>query len=693
MKIATTYRRILQIAGLIMLAFLLCYNATANPADRKIIIVAQTGKADFKTIQEAINSLPDTDTTDRFIFIKNGVYAEKVFITKNHIVLMGEDKEKTILTAAIARDEFRCANPDDWGVATLNLKGSDITLQNLTITNSYGFDWKEDRFIDCPADTSKQKKKITKNGHQMALRSFETTRLTVINCILRAWAGDTVSPWNTEDGMFYFKDCTMEGGVDFFCPRGWSYAENCTFFANTGDAAIWHDGSKYEDSKTVLKNCTFNGYDGFRLGRYHRDAQFFLVGCTFANNMADRNIYLVKTTNTILWGERIYYANCYRNGGDYAWHKDNLASAKGAPKVIDITPAFVFGKRWEPKDGYRFSLKTPQVVSTGTFYEGEGKIATDAMAENMLLYQRSVGGWPKAVGNIKVDYSKKLTVGEVQGTLDDAGMIDATIDNEATTREIKYLVKAYKKTNNKTYLQAAEKGIQYLLTAQYENGGWPQFYPDKSSYRSQITFNDNAMVNVLNIMQDITEGKNDFDVVNKVMVSKAALAVKKAIRCILATQIKTNSKLTGWCTQYNSKTLVPEMARKFELVSISANESVGIIRFLMRQPNPTAEIKKAVAAAVEWLIAVKITGYAYGDKPDATQPKGIDRVLIQDAQSTVWARFYEIGTNRPMFAGRDSEKKYSVAEIEHERRIGYAWYGTWPAKLLEKEYPVWLRSN
>jgi pectinesterase len=67
--------------------------------------------------------------------------------------------------------------------------------------------------------------------------------------------------------MFYFKDCLMEGGVDFYCPRGWAYAENCTFFANTGPASIWHDGTGNIDFKTVLKNCKFDGYDGFKLGR------------------------------------------------------------------------------------------------------------------------------------------------------------------------------------------------------------------------------------------------------------------------------------------------------------------------------------------------------------------------------------------------------------------------------------------
>ena len=311
------------------------------------LIVDINGKGDFKTIQEAINSLSDSSATERTIFIKSGIYKEKIYLEKNNVILEGEDEDKTVLSQAIARDEWRCSNADDWGVATLNLKGSDITLKNLTIENSYGFDNDKEITITCASDTVKHEKKIRKDGHQMALRSFATTRLKVIHCSLKAFGGDTVSPWNIEAGMFYFKDCVMEGGVDFYCPRGWAYAENCTFIAHTGSASIWHDGSKYEDSKTVLKHCTFKGFEGFKLGRYHRDAQFYLIDCSFAKEMADTNIYRVKTNNTIQWGDRIYYYNCHRDGGDYKWFENNLDKAKGNPIAASIDAAWVFGDRWK----------------------------------------------------------------------------------------------------------------------------------------------------------------------------------------------------------------------------------------------------------------------------------------------------------------------------------------------------------
>lgn len=340
-----TSKKLMQ-AKLSILLFALMITIITS-AKTKAIVVSQDGKGDFISIQSALNSLTDSAAKPRNIFIKNGVYAEKIFITKHNIIIEGETRDGVIITQSIARDEWRCENADDWGVATLNINGNDITLQNLNITNNYGFDFIKEQIIDCKSDTVNHQKKIKKDGHQMALRTITATRLKAINCVFKAFGGDTVSPWNKEDGLFYFKDCIMEGGVDFYCPRGWAYAEGCKFIAHTGPASIWHDGSAYEDSKTVLVNCSFEGYNGFKLGRYHRDAQFYLIDCTFAANMADADIYLVKTDNVIQWGKRIYYYNCHKIGGDYKWFSNNLNTAKDNPSPKKINAYWVFGKRWK----------------------------------------------------------------------------------------------------------------------------------------------------------------------------------------------------------------------------------------------------------------------------------------------------------------------------------------------------------
>ncbi len=330
------------------------------------------------------------------------------------------------------------------------------------------------------------------------------------------------------------------------------------------------------------------------------------------------------------------------------------------------------------------------MISMGLVFAAQGQ---DSVANNMLLYQRSVGGWPKHINEVKIDYTKVLTSAEKAGVADDLYRNDATIDNNATTKEIRYLAKAYKQTGNKAYLDAAEKGIRYLLTMQYANGGFPQFFPDTSLYRNEITYNDNAMINALNVLWDVAHKTNGLDVVNASLIQSSEKAVEKAIDCILNTQVKVNGRLTAWCAQYNKNTLQPAKARAFELISLSGMETVGIVEFLLKVQNPSPSIKNAINSAVAWLQASRIDGYRYVDVKDASLPKGYDRVLSPDSSSTVWARFYDIATNKPFFCGRDGIKKDKVADIEYERRTGYAWYGTWPKELLEKKYPSWKKKH
>jgi PelA/Pel-15E family pectate lyase len=646
------------------------------------VTVATDGSGNFRTIQAALNSLPATAAKPRTVYIKNGTYREKVSIDgKANIVLKGQSEKGVILTLALAREAWHCdpaSNQDDWDVATLNLRNSpDITLENLTVINSYGFDATGDVTIPCPTEPSGQKK-IGKISHQMALRTMAgATRLIARHCTFRALGGDTVSPWDTEAGQYYFQDCTIEGGVDFYCPRGWAYAENCRFICHNKSAAIWHDGSGNKDSKTVLKDCTFSGDDDFKLGRFHREAQFYLVGCKFAKNMADADIYHATSgPGAKLWGRRVYYAGCHREGGDYAWHKDNLATAEGAPTAKQINAAWTFGGRWNPLTG---KVAAAPVVAA----------AQDTIAEKMLVFQRNVGGWPKAVGEVKVNYDHRLTVVQRAGTLDDKNRNDATIDNNATTREIIYLVEAFQRTNNPAYRQAAERGVRYLLKMQHRNGGFPQFYPDSSSYRNQITYNDDAMVRALRVLRDVAEQKNGFVVMDYTLVAPAKAAVERGIGCILRTQYVQRGTLTAWCAQHDNKTLLPCKARAFELPSLSGMETVGIVRFLMSVKNPSPEIRQSVDAAVKWLNQVKLVDYDVQLVADARQPTGRDRVIVPQAGSIIWARFYDLDTNLPIYVGRDGQKHAQLSEIENERRAGYAYAGDWASKLLSQEYPAW----
>ena len=311
----------------------------------------------------------------------------------------------------------------------------------------------------------------------------------------------------------------------------------------------------------------------------------------------------------------------------------------------------------------------------------------DLIAERMLVYQLSNGAWPKQLnGGSVVKYETPIDE-ELMIKIKATTYLHATIDNRATSREINALLKAYKSTSNRAYLLAAEKGIDYLFKSQYANGGWPQYYPDKNLYRAEITYNDDAMVNVLNIMLNIATQSSDFDVVNKAYISKAEDAVKRGINCILKTQIIQNGKLSIWAAQYDQNTLKPTKARNFEPASLSTSESVNILRFLMKVEKPPLAIKAAITSGINWFESAKIEGYKFDKMASG------DRGLIADPTSTIWARFYDFNSNKPIFGDRDNSVKNNVADISFERRNGYAWYGNWGLNLLLKDYPKWVKAN
>ncbi|TDE16621.1 pectate lyase [Dyadobacter psychrotolerans] len=319
--------------------------------------------------------------------------------------------------------------------------------------------------------------------------------------------------------------------------------------------------------------------------------------------------------------------------------------------------------------------------------------AIDTTAEKMLLSQRISGGWPKQIDTKAYDYDNAWSTDFIKRVKAGFNAPDATIDNHATSREIRYLVKSFDKTQNKKYLDAAETGIRYLLKMQYANGGFPQFFPDTSGYRKHITYNDNAMLNALRVLQDVSESKNGFDKTDPELKKQSGLAVEKGISCILKTQIRINGKMTVWCAQHDHLTYLPAKARAYELPSFSAAESVDITRFLMEVKNPSDQVKEAVKGAVAWLSSATIIDFKTERIDAPSLPKGKDVVLVASPGSKIWGRFYDLETGKTFFCGRDGIKKTSLSEIEHERRIGYAYYGTWPEKLLTREFPAWLTVN
>lgn len=311
------------------------------------------------------------------------------------------------------------------------------------------------------------------------------------------------------------------------------------------------------------------------------------------------------------------------------------------------------------------------------------------IGDNLLLYQQTTGGWPK-----NIDMAKKLSDSEKKKVeAQKTNVKESTIDNRATSTEIIYLSKLYNATGNSRYKDAVMKGMRYLFDAQYNNGGWPQFYPRNKGYYTHITYNDDAMINVMKIMRDASLGKAPFAFLPDSVKQKAKTALDKGIDCILKTQYVQNGKLTVWCAQHDEKTLKPANARAFELASLSGQESDDIVLFLMSLSKPSQAIVNSVEAAVEWFHNTEIDGYKREYFKNADGKKDWRLVKCADGEESkpLWARFYTLDGNRPFFCDRDGVMKFDVSEIGHERRNGYSWYNSEAFKVFKK-YDQWSRK-
>lgn len=311
-----------------------------------------------------------------------------------------------------------------------------------------------------------------------------------------------------------------------------------------------------------------------------------------------------------------------------------------------------------------------------------------SIAENVLLYQRDIGGWPK-----NIEMQSRITTAEKQNLLlqkkDPNG---CTIDNGSTSQELLFLSKIYKKNPDERYKVAFLKGLLYLKTAQYKNGGWPQYYPLKEGYYTHITYNDNAIVNVMNLFKEIKSKSDYYSIeVPDEIVKMIEESFNKGVDCILKTQYKQNGNLTAWCAQHDRETLQPAKARAYELPSLSGKESAKITLLLMSIENPSKEVIQAVEAAVSWFEKTKITGIKV-ETVTNEKGKNKDKIVVESPDAEpLWARFMELNDNKPFFCDRDGKKKNSMAEISQERRAGYAWYSNEPKEVLKK-YSSWKKS-
>jgi len=338
------------------------------------------------------------------------------------------------------------------------------------------------------------------------------------------------------------------------------------------------------------------------------------------------------------------------------------------------------------------------MVQSQSFRNSGGPLSRDSawygtpqslkVAANVLMLQHENGGWPK---NIKF-YGDSLTTDQIakNKTLY-ADVEETTIDNGATYGEMLFVAKMYQATKDEIYKKAFLKGLAFLQSLQYPNGGFKQFARDKGYY-THITYNDNAMLNVMSMMNAVAAGNSLFaGITDKKDQDKAKASFDKGIDCILKTQYIQNGKKTVWCAQHDEKTLLPAKARAYELPSLSGQESVGLVMLLMDLPHPSAAVKEAVDGAIAWFEDNRIRDRRVQNFTNAEGKR--DRRWVESSEGAdLWGRFNELDTNKPFVCDRDGIIKYDLSEIGYERRNGYSWYGSSPLKAIEK-YAKWKNKN
>jgi PelA/Pel-15E family pectate lyase len=323
------------------------------------------------------------------------------------------------------------------------------------------------------------------------------------------------------------------------------------------------------------------------------------------------------------------------------------------------------------------STEVVEVIEAPKVLTEEEKIAM-----YVISWQMDHGGW----GKNKTELYTRPWDGVERKSGDNFKIEVGSIDNSATVNEIKYLMNVYNKTGNEVIKQAALKGLNFLLTMQYDTGAIPQVYPRVNSkdypYFDAATFNDDATVNVLTFYQSILSDRNTYksNLINATDYARVERAYKLGIEYILKSQITANGVLTAWGAQHDPITYQPIKAREYELVSISGYESVNIVRFLISLGNSDPRVVKSVEAAVVWFNKVGVANTKYNRY--ATNGTYFEYAPGQ----TMWYRFYEIGTNRGFFANRDGIKVYDIMQVLEERRHGYVWAGNWGRLIVGFKY-------
>ena len=382
---------------------------------------------------------------------------------------------------------------------------------------------------------------------------------------------------------------------------------------------------------------------------------------------------------------------------------DKAALAAERAGMTDIPPL--------PKQG--FAGRAMPLHREAAFYRSD---AARKAGDIILSFQTPGGGWSK-----NLEMSAPRSKGQIYATAnlpptaqadddfdkphDEAWHYISTLDNDATNTELHFLAMlsaAFPGKDGDAYRTAILRGIEYLLHAQYPNGGWPQVWPLEGGYHDAITFNDNAVTESSELLTLAADGRRtqqepveDYSFVPGELRMRAKAAVARALECILATQLRAvdgpaaKPTLAIWAQQNDPLTLAPVTGRNYEPEALAAGESADVMLYLMSLPRPSTTVVRAIDAAAAWFEAHKVEGFIYAG---GRQTPGGRKLTASPGAGPLWARYYSLTTGKPIFGDRDKSIHDDVMELSLERRNGYGWYGDGPKKALA-EYAAWRKQN
>ncbi|MHC4743537.1 MAG: pectate lyase [Planctomycetota bacterium] len=337
---------------------------------------------------------------------------------------------------------------------------------------------------------------------------------------------------------------------------------------------------------------------------------------------------LVDEAEAALKKAASYFRSISTNGGYVGIYSSDLTKRYGEAIYEKARPTEIWVQPpGTPTIGQCY-LKAWKATGDKFYFE-----AAKEVAKALVWGQREIGGWDH-----RVDVSH-LT-GDAKTPVRKKGR--CTFDDNITQGALKFLIEADSEIDERWLSEGVELGLEFMLRSQYENGGWPQWYPLRGGYHDYYTFNDNSINDCIDVMLKAHKayGKDEY-----------LTCARRGGDFIIASQLPRPQ--AGWAQQYD-RDMKPAWARRFEPPGVCSLVTARNIRTLAQLYLYTKDDKYLlpIPAAIEWLDKSKISG-------------------------NFWARLYEVKTNRPIYGDREDGNKihYDYEKVSLKERTSYGWRG------------------